>query len=60
MPLLFSGAMLFVGVFMLRIIRPLLTNTEILTGDVLVVAVMSLIGILPFGLLVRGIRKAQV
>lgn len=53
--LLFLVSMLFVGLLVYFVLQPLLTGVPFPTDDFLVVAVMSLISFVPFGLFVRGI-----
>ena len=56
--LLFQGSMLFIGLLVFFILQPILTDVPFPTEDFVVIAVMSLIIFVPFGLFLRGVRKA--
>lgn len=56
--LLFQASMLFVGLIVLLLIQPILTDAPILLGDVLVIAIMSLISFVPLGWYARGVLSA--
>jgi hypothetical protein len=53
--LLFAGSMLFIGLILILILQPILTNTDFVLSDVMVVAIMGLICFIPFGLYLRGV-----
>lgn len=57
--LLFQASMLFIGLILVLILQPFLVGSPFLLTDTLIVAVMSLIGVVPFGLFLRGIIKDQ-
>ncbi len=57
--LLFQASMLFIGLILVLILQPFLIGTPFLLTDTLIVAVMSLIGVVPFVLFLRGIIKNQ-
>lgn len=56
--LLFQASMLFVGLLVFFLLQPFVAGVPFPTNDFVVVAVMSLICFIPFGLMVRGILKA--
>lgn len=51
--LLFAISMLFFGLLLLFIVQPLLTDTPFLLGDFLVVALMTVVWIIPAGIYLR-------
>ncbi len=53
--LLFQASMLFIGLILLLVIRPLLTAVPFVLGDVVVIFAMGLVCFIPFALFVRGI-----
>ena len=53
--LLFAGSMLFIGLILILILQPLLTEATFVLTDVIVVFVMGLICFVPFGLYLRGV-----
>ena len=55
--LLFQGSMLFVGVIAYFLMQPLLAGTPLAVVDIIVLAVMSLLCLLPLALVVRGILR---
>jgi len=55
MGLLFQANMLFIGLFAFFILQPFVIGVPFPLDDFLVVAVMSLVCIVPFGLYVRGV-----
>ena len=55
--LLFSASMLFIGLIMVLLLQPALTDAPFVLIDVIVVFVMGLICFIPFGLFVRGVVK---
>ena len=57
--LLFQGSMLFIGLIVLMLLQPVMTDGPLSIIDVLVVAVMSLIFFIPFGLFLRGVINAE-
>ncbi|MFZ6029233.1 MAG: hypothetical protein ACOYYS_16090 [Chloroflexota bacterium] len=57
--LLFQASMLFVGLLVFFILQPFVAGVPFPAGDFVVIAVMSLICFLPFGLFVRGVLKAE-
>jgi hypothetical protein len=56
--LLFQTSMLFVGLILVLLLQPLLTNAPFALADVLVVLAMGLIAFIPFGLFLRGLARA--
>lgn len=57
--LLFAASVLFVGLILFLLLRPVLSAVPFDAGELVVVLVMSLVCFVPFGLLVRGIWKAD-
>jgi hypothetical protein len=57
--LLFQASMLFIGLIMLMLLQPMLTDASFVLMDVLVVAVMGLVCFVPFGLYLRGVRQVE-
>ncbi|MEN8242397.1 MAG: hypothetical protein ABFS17_10780 [Chloroflexota bacterium] len=57
--LLFQASMLFIGLIILMLLQPLLTDAPSTLGDVLVVAVMGLVCFAPFGLYLRGVSQVE-
>lgn len=55
--LLYQGSMLFVAVIMLAVLMPWMFGIPIVWVDVIVLAVMALVVVVPFGLFMHGIRK---
>jgi hypothetical protein len=55
--MLFQGSMLFVGVIVYFLLQPLLAGTPLAVVDIVVLAVMSLLCILPLALVVRGVLQ---
>jgi hypothetical protein len=53
--MLFQGSMLFVGVIVYFLLQPALAGTPLAVADIAVLAVMSLVCILPLALVARGI-----
>jgi hypothetical protein len=53
--LLFQASMLFVGVIVVLLLQPILTQAPFALDDVIVLSVMSLPCFVPFGLFVRGV-----
>jgi hypothetical protein len=53
--LLFQASMLFIGLIILMLVQPFLTNEPFALVDVVVVFVMGLICFIPFALFVRGV-----
>ena len=53
--LLFQISMLFVGLIIVLLMHPLMTDTPFAPVDVLVVFILGLIGFVPFALFVRGV-----
>jgi hypothetical protein len=47
--------MLFIGLVIVLILQPFLTNAPFVLADVVVVLIMGLICFIPFGLFVRGV-----
>jgi hypothetical protein len=56
--LLFQASSLFIGLIAILLLGPLLTDAPFAIGDVVVVAVMSLVCLIPFGLFIRGIARS--
>lgn len=56
--LLYQGSMLFVALILLIIVQPLVIGGEVAWVDVIVLAVMSLVVLIPFGMFVKGIARA--
>lgn len=52
--LLFQASMLFVGLIIILILRPVTIGAQFVLSDVLVVLVMGLVCFVPFALFVRG------
>jgi len=57
--LLFQASMLFVGLMMVLLLQPLLTQAPCAPVDVLVVFVMGLICFIPLGLFLRGVQRSR-
>lgn len=55
--LLFAVSMLFVGLIVFLLVQPLITTAKFALVDVLVVAAMSLVCFIPFGMYWRGAAK---
>jgi hypothetical protein len=55
--LLFQASMLFVGLLIFFILQPFVAGVPFPVGDFVVIAVMSLVCFIPFGLFVRGVLK---
>jgi hypothetical protein len=53
--LLFLTSMLFVGLLVFFILQPIVTGAPFPLEDFIAIAVMSLVGFIPFGLFVRGL-----
>ena len=57
--LLSQASMLFIGLIMVLILQPLLTNTAFRFADLLVVFVMGMVCFIPFALLMLGVISKQ-
>lgn len=57
--LLFQASMLFIGLIILLVLQPFLTNTPFALVDVGVILIMGLICFIPFGLYVRGVVSGR-
>jgi hypothetical protein len=59
--LLFQASMLFIGLLAFFILQPVLTAAPFALTDTIVIALMSLIILIPFGLFLRGVvsRREQ-
>lgn len=57
--LLFQASMLFIALLVFFLLQPLVAGTPFPVEDFVVIAVMSLVCLVPFGLLLRGIILAQ-
>lgn len=57
--LLFAASMLFIGLIMILLLQPVLTDALFVLTDVIVVFVMGLICFIPFGLFVRGVLSTE-
>ena len=57
--LLFQASMLFIGLILIMIIRPFITEAQFVLSDVLVVFVMGMVSFIPFGLFVRGVASKR-
>ena len=57
--LLFAASMLFIGLILVLLLQPVLTDAPFDLAGVLTVAVMSVVCFLPFVLFVRGIQKER-
>ena len=53
--LLFAASMLFIGLIMILLLQPVLTEAPFILVDVIVVFVMGLVCFIPFILFVRGV-----
>jgi hypothetical protein len=53
--LLFAASMLFIGLIMVLLLQPVLTNTPFVLVDIIVVSLMGMICFIPFGLFVRKV-----
>lgn len=53
--LLFVGSMLFIGLALILLLQPVLTNAQFAPVDVIVVLIMGAICFIPFGLFLRGV-----
>jgi hypothetical protein len=51
--------MLFIGLIMLLLLQPALTDAPFVLTDVITVSVMGLICFIPFGLFVRGVFSSE-
>lgn len=56
--LLFQASMLFIGLLVFFILQPFVTGIPFPLEDFIVILVMGLVVFVPFGLFLRGIRKA--
>lgn len=56
--LYFQGSMLFIGLILLLLLQPLLTDSDLLITDIVVTAILSIICFFPFGLFVRGLIQS--
>ncbi len=52
--LLFQANVLFIGVIMVLLLQPFLTNIPLAVGDIIALVVMSLVCLIPFGLFIRA------
>ena len=59
MGLLFAASTLFVGVILIVLLQPLLTNTPFVLEDVIVLAGMAVICFIPTGLFMRGVDSKE-
>ena len=57
--MLYAGVLLFVGVILLVIVRPLMSSLPFLVEDLVVLSSMALVCFVPFGLFVRGVIKKE-
>ncbi len=57
--LLFQASMLFIGLLVFFILQPSLANVPFPAEDFVMIAIMSLICIVPFGLFVRGVSAKR-
>jgi hypothetical protein len=57
--LLFQASMLFVGLLVFFLLQPFLSTLPFRMEDFVVIAVMSLVCIIPFGMFVRGMLASQ-
>ena len=57
--LLFAASMLFIGLIMVLLLQPVLTDALFVLTDVIVVFVMGLVCFIPFGLFVRGVLSTE-
>jgi hypothetical protein len=56
--LLFQTSMLFIGLIVLMLVQPWLTEDPLAVADVVVVALLGLICFIPFGLFLRGVARS--
>jgi hypothetical protein len=57
--LLFQASMLFVGLLVVLLLQPLLSDGPLALTDIVTVAVMSLVSFIPLGLFVRGVSRSE-
>jgi hypothetical protein len=57
--LLFQASMLFIGLIAFFILQPFLTTAPFALTDTIVIAVMSLVILVPFALFLRGVTKGK-
>jgi hypothetical protein len=57
--LLFQTSMLFIGLIIVLLVQPFLTDAPFALVDVIVVSIMSLISFVPFALFVRGVVSGR-
>jgi hypothetical protein len=57
--LLFQASMLFVGLIILLLVQPSLTDEPVAWVDIVVTFIMGLICFIPFGLFVRGVATSR-
>lgn len=57
--LLFQGSLLFVALLVFFLLQPLVTAAPFALTDFVVIAVMGLVCFVPFGLFLRGVRRAE-
>jgi hypothetical protein len=53
--LLFQASMLFIGLIIILLFRPVLTTAPFSLVDVVVTFILGLISFVPFGLFIRGV-----
>jgi len=56
--LLFCASMLFIGLIGVLLLQPIVSGGPLPIIDIVVILIMSLICIVPFGLYVRGVVKS--
>jgi hypothetical protein len=57
--LLFQASMLFIGLLAVLLLQPLLGAASLAIGDIVTVALMSLVSFIPLGLFLRGVRRSE-
>jgi len=57
---LYALSMLFLGLILLMLLQPVMTAAPLDLGGLVVIVVMSLVCLIPFGLFVRGVMRAEV
>lgn len=58
--LLFVGSMLFIGLIMVLLLQPVLTDAPFVLVDIVVVFIMGLICFIPFGFFVREVTASEL
>jgi hypothetical protein len=57
--LLFAASMLFIGLILILLLQPVITETTFVLIDLIVVFIMGMVCFIPFGLFLRGVLSAE-